>query len=199
LTSFFLFLFVSFSSSANQCNDLFIKCDNCHSHHDHRRNISGATLSSLSVVPESTLRLQKALLKVGWETNSGNARFVSELEQALQKAQKKMKQDAFIDYMQLWDQWNRLVAEYIEKMDRLPPHEKKIWQKKFSPIVHFSQKHFLTFLLTQRSDFKYERLFSTIKSGLQSEEKVDPVFFIYQFEKNIRKFSSEREFRNCRT
>lgn len=192
-------LFNNPMASAQICRDLFNSCAGCSST---EVKSPYPSFESSQQQPSSFDQLQHGLRALGWASSKATTALNEKIAAALNANPQKMNDPFFSEYMRLWSDWHSLMALHIESISRMPKSDQKRIRKKLEPLVHFSTEHYFVFLNTKNRSFNYNRMLGLLKTVAETTANTsatpDLTFFIYTFEKNIRKFSSEKEFKNCR-
>lgn len=197
---FLLFtLFNNPMASAQICRELLTPCAGCTSTEVKPPHPS---FESSQQQPISFDQLQQSLMALGWASSKATTSLNEKIAAALIANPQKINDPFFSEYMKLWADWHSLMALHLQSVSRMPKSEQKRIRKKLEPLVHFSTEHYFVFLNTKDRSFNYNRMLGLLKAVAETTANTsatpDLTFFIYTFEKNIRKFSSEKEFKNCR-
>lgn len=142
--------------------------------------------------------LVDVLIRLKWIPDKKGQLILQKTRSSLSAGNMKLKDPHFQVYHSLWSDWHDLIKLHLENMSHLPVAEQRQFKKKLESMIRFSTEHYLVFLNTAEPSFNYQRMFGPIKKLTTSQNSKDLVWLIYAFEKEVRKFSSEREFKLCR-
>ena len=160
------------------------------------------TSPSPMTIAIQTLEGAKVLLQKakdhGFFTKSKFEHLMDDLTELEAVLNKKTQNESFNYLMKQWAQFLQDLNLQFDQYLKLGPAGQKTYFTKMQMPLVFMSSHFVTFLETSHLKFKYQRMNQVLKAMNSKNASQDITLYLYQFEKQILKFFSLKEFLSCK-
>lgn len=119
-----------------------------------------------------------------------------DIEAGLEQIKKKKGNPAFDEILGKWEKHLENSLQLNKKFLELPLDEQKVWKEKLETYLFFGVGHFVTFL--ESSDKKVYKKINSILDHMNSLDVSDPKIIMFEFEKQVMRFFSKKEFKRCK-
>lgn len=128
---------------------------------------------------------------------SKHEHLLDDLEELSKELDKKAQNETFMAIIEKWSLFAETLETQIQSFQALSETQQKLYFEKMKLPVAFMTSHFITFLETKHLKFNYLRMHTVLKYMTELDSKADLVLYLYEFEKQVLKFFSKKEFINC--
>lgn len=178
--TFLFFIFGFKTADAMMCTDFLTKIEKTSPHRlieKSQKNLDA--MRELGLVNEKQYRHYKEDLLAGKD-----------------QIDKKQGHEVFAEILKRWELFLDRSSDVVEEYRKMSPSDKKKWKEKINLVLFFSVGHFVTFLESDKKNV-YQKTKSILDHMNALPSDVASLVFLFEFEKQVMRFFSLKEFRRC--
>jgi hypothetical protein len=204
-----LFFFFNEQVLANQCRNLLSQSsnehrtheDHVHSHSSHDHDHHGHSHHKNETIVKITQVLERLWGKGLIENEELFNRLKHELDHLNHEIEEKKEFEVFQRLFNKWTAFIELALQQFDNYDRLSDSDKEQWKDKLQLIGRFTLSQFVVFLEVEgrlKAEPVYKKQNLILSSMNALPEGLGFKIFSFELEKQIKRFFSVSEIKNCK-